>query len=134
MLNKKGFTMVEMATTIVIAIPLVFSMIYVPINLYSKYKDYNNLTNYHMEVNTLKNSLVHDLRVANAEEKNKKEFNVGNHSYKFSDKGVVRDNLEISSYPFEFQMEDEVIRLKDKNTELEFPVGAKSLREVKLNE
>lgn len=134
MLNKKGFTILEMAAAIVISIPLVFGMIYVPVSLYVDYKEYSKVVTYNSEMNALKNSIIHDSRVSTIKEINGNEISIGNHSYNFSNKGVYRDGVQVASENTSFKVEEQVLKIKTKSSTLQFPIAAKSLREVKLNE
>lgn len=131
--SNRGFTTVELMATTIISIPLLMGLLFVPVSLYSDYKEFDSLKSSITENNLIKTAVIQDVKAGNVEEINHQNIKIGNHSYIFGDK-VYRDNKEIFSEKVNYTLKSGVLKLEGKDIFINIPIGAYSFREVSYND
>lgn len=131
-MNNKGYTFIELIILLALSGILLYSAIYVPTSLFQEHTQY-----------TVKSTKINDLallRTAIAEDINSNVIKpvdeitliIGKNKYTFSDK-VVRENEEnkisLTNYPYSYQIDDNILKIYNKDISLEYSVNSSFTKE-----
>lgn len=126
-LNNKGYTFLELVATMVIILPLIFGLLYIPTELYSSHKDYTKIADYNAEHRTLKNAIIQDSAIGIVYVYSN-GFKIGDNLYTFKDDGVYRNSMKINNYKKEFKVDNRNVLIYDDISSFEVSIGSNGFK------
>lgn len=127
MINKKGFTLIEILVSLTIASFFVYLVIFMPTRLLGDYKEYTKFSQETLDENILRKSILKDLTEFNVE-LNGNDLKLGNNYYQFTPEGVYRtsnnNKQKITNMIFNVELNtiDDILIIENKNRKMTYNV------------
>lgn len=123
MLNKKGYTLIEMTIVLAISSLLFISVFYFPTQLIRVNSEHNDIAERVNDNHTLRKALTTDLNNEYVEQLDENTLMIGSKTYTFLDE-VKRESTTITSKPYNFDLDGNVLIIYNDESTLEFTVGS----------
>lgn len=92
MMNKKGYTFIEVLITLTITLSIAYGVITVPTMVMKEYRDFQDLTSSINDGNVIRTSLTTDIQGGKIVAIDANTLTIGQKVYRFSEEGLKRDN------------------------------------------
>lgn len=122
--NKKGFTAIELIIAIILTIPIIYSLVIVPADLYKEILKTEKYTEDIYELSLLKAHIIEDIESTILYEKDNTLF-IGKNKYIFNDNSVIRNGEEVAKNKYTYSLSNQTLELKGANANLVFYVNEK---------
>lgn len=117
MLNKKGYTLIEVIIALTLTIPIVYGVITVPTTIMKEYNDLQELTSTINDSNVIRAALTTDIQGGKVEAIDDNTLAIGEKIYRFSESGLQRDNhgnvskLSDEEYFYDLLLDDKLLHI-----------------------
>ena len=126
-MNKKGFTFIEVILTMAITLSITYGVVIFPAKIMQEYNEYNELVVETSDINLIRTALTKDLSGAQAEIVDAKTLKVGKGLYKFTDKGLKRDDgvsvVDLSSEVYSFQITGNMLHVYNDTVSIKYSLS-----------
>lgn len=131
-MNNKGYTFIELIILLTLSGILLYSAIYVPTSLFQEHTQYTVKSTKINDLALLRTAIAEDINSNVIKPVDETTLIIGKNKYTFSDK-VVRGNEEnkisLTSYPYSYQIDDNILKIYNKDISLEYSVNSSFMKE-----
>lgn len=137
MLNKKGYTFIEVLIALTLTIPIAYGVITVPTTIMKEYNDLQELTSSINDSNVIRASLTTDIQGGKVTAIDANYLAIGEKIYRFSETGLQRDNhgdvRKLSDEVYFYRIDGELLHIYNDTNSFKYAV-ASSFDRGELNE
>lgn len=129
MLNKKGYTLLELVLVLTVSSIIFYSAFYFPTDLIRGHSDYSKISERVSDNHVLRKALILDLNNELIEKVDESTLMIGDKTYIFTD-DVKRDSISLTINSYEFNVDGNVLEIYNDETSLKFIVGSSFSKET----
>lgn len=122
--NKKGYTLLELIIVLAFSSAFLYSVFYVPIDMFKKDLEYTKFSEETSDVYLLRSAIAKDIVNENVVKVNDNTLTIGNKKYTFEENGVKRDSVFITRNPYLFELNGDNLKIFNDNSTLEYKIGS----------
>ena len=128
MLNKKGYTLIEVLIALTLTIPIAYGVITVPTTLMKEYNELQELTSSINDSNVIRASLTTDIQGGKVTAIDANNLAIGEKIYRFSESGLQRDNhgdlRKLSDEVYFYSIDDELLHIYNDTNSFKYAVAS----------
>lgn len=137
MLNKKGYTFIEVLITLTITLSIAYGVITVPTMVMKEYRDFQDLTSSINDNNAIRASLTTDIQGGKVAAIDANNLAIGEKIYRFSETGLQRDNhgdvSKLSDEVYFYRIDGELLHIYNDTNSFKYAISS-SFDRGELNE
>ena len=128
MLNKKGYTLIEVLIALTLTIPIVYGVITVPTTIMKEYNDLQELISSINDSNVIRTSLTTDIQGGKVVAIDDNTLTIGEKIYRFSEEGLKRDNNgdvnKLSDEIYFYTLDGELLHIYNDTNSFKYAVAS----------
>ena len=128
MLNKKGYTLIEVLIAVAITIPIAYGVITVPTTLMKEYNELQELTSSINDSNVIRTALTTDIQGGKVTAIDANNLAIGEKIYRFSEAGLQRDNHgdvnKLSDEIYFYTLDGELLHIYNDTNSFKYAVAS----------